>query len=371
VLKDNHKIILLSVLSGILTWILDALIDSLVFYKGSFWSMLWLNDAHELYMRSIFMVAVTFTGVVIARFVARRERIEHEKIVAEKALYESEDRLRSVMESTEDSIYLVDTEYRYLFMNRKHLERLSVLEKDYIGRAYGDFHSGEETQELIRSVNRVLTTGESIRREHLSRRDNRYFLRTYSPVKDADARIVAVTIVSKDVHDLKQMEEKLRNLSLTDELTGLYNRRGFFTMVEPLLKLAKRNKTLLYMLYADLDNLKGINDALGHHEGDQVIVDTANILKATFRGTDIIARIGGDEFVIIPIASKKDDAEKGTIRFKDRIHKHNKKANRSYTLSISMGMSCFDPGSPLTIDDLLKQAEKLMYEEKLLKQTTD
>ena len=121
---------------------------------------------------------------------------------------------------------------------------------------------------------KVFRTGDTIRHEYFSRRDNKYFLRSFSPVKDANSRIVSVTIVSKDINDLKQMEEKLRNLSLTDELTGLHNRRGFFTMVEPLLKLAKRHKNPAYLLYADLDNLKEINDVLGHHEGDQALTDT-------------------------------------------------------------------------------------------------
>ncbi len=289
---------------------------------------------------------------------------------AEEALRESEERLLSVMESIADSIYLLDAECRFLFINKKHIERLGLKGEDYIGRAFSEFHSPEETKELIECVNKVFSTGDTIQHEYFSRRDNKYFLRSFSPVKDANSRIVSVTIVSKDINDLKQMEEKLRNLSLTDELTGLHNRRGFFTMVEPLLKLAKRHKNPAFLLYADLDNLKEINDVLGHHEGDQALTDTTSVLKATFRETDIVARIGGDEFVVIPVASNKEKANIVIDRFKENVRVHNEKNERAYKLSISVGMSCYDPGNPRSIHDLLQQAEKLMYEEKMLKQKT-
>ncbi len=366
--KDGQKIILFSILGGILTWIIDAVIDSLVFAKGSFWTALTITDTHELYMRSLFMVNFILFGIFTSVFMERRKKLESARIAAEKSLHENENRLQSVMESIADSIYLVDSGYRYLFMNKKHIERLGLVGSGYIGRAYRDLHSFEETEELIENVDNVLARGETVRQEHFSRRDNRYFLRAFSPVRNAEGKIIAVTVVSKDINDLKLMEEKLRNLSLTDELTGLYNRRGFFTMAEPLLKLANRHKNPVFLLYADLDNLKEINDKRGHHEGDQAIKDTVSVLKETFRETDIIARMGGDEFVVIPVAGKKEDAEIVMARFKQNIREQNEKIGRPYKLSISVGMSWYDPENPRSMDNLLKQAEKLMYEEKVLKQ---
>lgn len=366
--KDEQKIMCFAGVAGVSTWIMDALIDSLVFRKGTLGTVLLTGDAHELYMRSLFMVNFMIFGGLIARLITRRERLERAKIAAERALHDSQDRLHSVMESIADSIYLIDAEYRYLFMNKKHLERLGLKEKPYIGLSYRDFHSPEETQELKESVDRVFKTGDAVRSEHFSRRDSIYFLRTFSPVRNGEGRVAAVTVVSKDINDLKQLEERLRSLSLRDELTGLYNRRGFFTMGQPLLKLAVRHKTPVFLLYADLDNLKTINDVLGHHDGDQAIMDVASVFKATFRGTDIIARIGGDEFVVIPVAGKREDANIVLARFKEQISIHNEKNDRAYKLSISVGMSSCGPDFPRSLDDLLKQAEKLMYEEKMLKQ---
>jgi diguanylate cyclase (GGDEF)-like protein/PAS domain S-box-containing protein len=304
------------------------------------------------------------------RYILAFDRDITERKAVEKALKESEDKYRSVMESVGDSIYLVDRSCRYLFMNKKHMARLGLVGKDYIGRAYGDFHTPEETSGLLESVEAVLKTGETSQHEHLSLRDNRYFLRTLSPVKDDGGHIWAVTVVSKDVNDLKQLEKKLRNLSLTDELTGLYNRRGFFTMIEQILKLANRERRGVFLIYADLDNLKAINDTLGHHEGDQALVQTTALLQATFRESDIIARIGGDEFVVIPMDSGEGNADIIKARFRKNLMDHNESIDHPFTLSISLGMAYYDPDSPCSVDELLRQAEKLMYDDKCLRKRT-
>jgi diguanylate cyclase (GGDEF)-like protein/PAS domain S-box-containing protein len=291
-------------------------------------------------------------------------RIREERVCSEEALKSSEEKYRSLVESTEDSIYLVDREYRYLFMNKKHLGRMNVSREEALGQPYQKFHSPEQSKKMVELVNKVFQTGGSVQHEHLSRRDTRYFLRTFSPVTDKDGKIVAVTIVSKDITGIKQLEEKLRTLTLTDELTGLYNRRGFLALVDPLLKLAKRQKKTLFMLYADMDKLKDINDTFGHQEGDLAIKDTANLFRATYRESDIIARIGGDEFVVIPVEIANNDNSGIENRLQEKIESHNAKGERAYKLSISCGIAHYDPLTPTSIDELLLQGERLMYEQK-------
>jgi two-component system, cell cycle response regulator len=158
--------------------------------------------------------------------------------------------------------------------------------------------------------------------------------------------------------------ETLYRISLHDDLTGLYNRRGFFTLTEYLLRKAKRDRDSLFMLYADLDDLKDINDTLGHQKGDWALIDTANILRDTFRNSDIIARIGGDEFVVIPIGKRGDNVELIVNRLQLAVELDNKKGNREYTLSISTGIAFFDSRYSCTIDEILAQADKSMYQAK-------
>jgi len=294
----------------------------------------------------------------------RALRLRQERVYSEEALKSSEEKYRSLVESTDDSIYLLDRGYRYLFMNRKHLSRMNISREELLGQSYQKFHSSEESKKIVELVNKVLETGSSVQQEHLSRRDGRCFLRTSSPVKDEKGKTVAVTVVSKDITEIKQLEERLRALTLTDELTGLYNRRGFLALVEPLLKLAKRQKKTLHMLYSDMDKLKEINDTFGHQVGDVAIRDTANIFRATYRESDIIARIGGDEFVVIPVEGVGNDSSGIENRLQENIASHNAEGAREYKLSISCGIAQYDPSNPTSIDELLFQGERLMYEQK-------
>lgn len=163
--------------------------------------------------------------------------------------------------------------------------------------------------------------------------------------------------------------ETLYRISLHDELTDLYNRRGFFTLAEHLLKQAKRNQDGLFLLYADLDDLKSINDIFGHQKGDWALIDIANILRETFRDSDIIARIGGDEFVVMPMGRRGDNVELTMHRLQKAIEMDNMRSKREYKLSLSMGIAYFDSWAPCTIDELLSQADKTMYKQKKSKQS--
>ncbi len=302
--------------------------------------------------------------------VARLEKnaAKHKRI--ERALSASEKKYQSLVESTDDSIYLVDRAYKYVFINKKHLSRMGLPKEKLLGRPYSEFHSPEETHRFMEQVDRVFQTGQSTQYEHMSERDGMFFLRTLSPVKEEDGSTAAVTVISKNISRRKGMEEKLRTLSLTDELTGLYNRRGFFTLAEQQLRIANRLKKGIFMIYTDLDNLKTINDTLGHGQGDQALMDTANMLKETFRESDIIARIGGDEFALIPVELIESSVSAITARLQRSLDKYNAKAMRGYRLSLSMGTAYYDPERPISLDELLKEADRSMYEQKKLRQKT-
>jgi diguanylate cyclase (GGDEF)-like protein len=156
-------------------------------------------------------------------------------------------------------------------------------------------------------------------------------------------------------------------MSLTDELTGLNNRRGFFTLAEQQLKIANRSKKEMFLLYADLDGLKIINDTFGHDEGDKALVETAALLRDAFRESDIIARMGGDEFVVLAV--DVSDARPATMaqRIREKFAERNARPGQRFVLSISQGMVCYDPEKPCSAPDLVSSADKLMYEEKVAK----
>ncbi len=160
-----------------------------------------------------------------------------------------------------------------------------------------------------------------------------------------------------------KVKAELLDLFLTDELTGLYNRRRFFVLTEQYLKTALRAKKRAMLLFIDVDNLKSINDQYGHHEGDQALIGLAGILKKTFRESDIIARIGGDEFVVFSECTE-ETSEVLITRLHENLKDYNGNRSRGYLLSVSVGTAQFDPEHPISIDELLSKADALMYVQK-------
>jgi diguanylate cyclase (GGDEF)-like protein len=166
-----------------------------------------------------------------------------------------------------------------------------------------------------------------------------------------------------------RIKAELKSLSLTDELTGLHNRRGFLTLARQQVKIAHRLKKKLLLLYIDMDNLKWINDNLGHEEGDRALKEMAQIMSATFRASDLVARMGGDEFAVLGLEEGEADFSKIRQRLDQKTGLPGKNSARPYRLSLSMGFVQYDPERPEDIEELLARADKLMYEEKSLKKS--
>jgi diguanylate cyclase (GGDEF)-like protein/PAS domain S-box-containing protein len=188
-------------------------------------------------------------------------------------------------------------------------------------------------------------------------------------IKYYDGILVDITEAKKAERKLKGALQKLESLSLEDELTGLYNRRGFFSLAGSHIELANRRKSLMFMLFMDLDDLKEINDTFGHGQGDAALIDLAGILVATFRKSDIKARIGGDEFAVFPVGSTREGVGAAISRMEANVAAFNGSGDRDYKLSVSTGISVFDPQAPCSLDELVRRADKVMYEKKSLKRT--
>ena len=144
--------------------------------------------------------------------------------------------------------------------------------------------------------------------EVVTRQGERRVLEVSTCLIERDGAPVEIQGIARDVTERKEQEQALRSLTIIDDLTKLYNRRGFLTLAERHLKLAVRKKTGVFLLFADLDGLKIINDTFGHLEGDRALIDAADILRASFRSADIIARLGGDEFTVFPIEAAAESA---------------------------------------------------------------
>ncbi|MDH5523938.1 MAG: diguanylate cyclase [Desulfobulbaceae bacterium] len=211
-------------------------------------------------------------------------------------------------------------------------------------------------------------------REGVTRQDTETFRRkngssfpvTYksTPITEND-KIIGSVLTFSDITERKKWEEKLEKTVVTDELTGLFNRRGFMTMAHQLINISIREQHDLVMIYIDFDNMKWINDQFGHGTGDQALIETAVLLQDTFRQADIVGRIGGDEFAVLcaddlPLAHEPV----AITRLVSNIKRVNEQKNRAYPLSLSFGMARLSMDSPCSLEELLNRADSAMYENK-------
>jgi diguanylate cyclase (GGDEF)-like protein len=236
-----------------------------------------------------------------------------------------------------------------------------VSEIHRLARASGVQHilrKAAEPQEILRAVNeslkrpttpgRLPQTGQ-LQREHLE--------------------LLADKLYQK-VSELEKANDRLRNLSLTDALTGLNNRRGFMILATSLLKFARRASYSLYLLYIDLDSLKYINDTFGHAAGDAAIMQFSRILTDAFRDSDVIGRLGGDEFVALIADATESDLASLQTRLQSQVDAHNLQSDPRQALSFSLGVIRVEPQSTITMEELLSQADAAMYKHKVSRRRT-
>ncbi len=179
-----------------------------------------------------------------------------------------------------------------------------------------------------------------------------------------DGRVARLLGAAQDVTEQRRLLERLRELALVDELTGLYNRHGFETLAHQTVEHAARTGQRLGVLFCDLDNLKTINDTYGHADGDRVIQAAAEALRRAMRSADVIARLGGDEFVALTIETSPD----GTEALRDRLHAVVERMNRQLDLPLplemSVGISVCDAPGTCRLQELVDAADSDMYERK-------
>ncbi len=180
-------------------------------------------------------------------------------------------------------------------------------------------------------------------------------------------------LLSRIIHhaiERHRLHESLKALSFTDELTGLYNRRGFLTLLEQQLSLSRRTKKGFHLFFVDLDYLKHINDTYGHLVGDRALIDMAKCLRSSFRRHDIIGRIGGDEFGIVVINSSLENGDYLQNLLLERVETYNNKIHEPYRIAFSIGKVYFDGLQEGTLDELFQQADEELYKAKRISHST-
>lgn len=173
----------------------------------------------------------------------------------------------------------------------------------------------------------------------------------------------SIARLNNEIAERKEMEKKLRQYATSDIMTGLLNRATGMTVLEKQMELARRKSWPLTIGYLDLDGLKKINDTLGHQVGDELIINTARILTNTLRKSDAISRLGGDEFLMVMPHCGLAEAQKLWQRVLAGIAEFNAR-NETYQIRLSYGFAEFNPQEPVTVRELLEEADKEMYKMK-------
>jgi diguanylate cyclase (GGDEF)-like protein/PAS domain S-box-containing protein len=299
-----------------------------------------------------------FRGII--RDITQRKRAERE--IEERRLY-----LEGVLGAAPDAIVTADARHRIVEWNSGAERLFGYSREEVIGQNLDHLVTNPDVFEEAIGFTQVVKSGREVSPVETVRyrKDGSSVdvIVAASPILVGD-ELVGIVAVYTDITRRKRMEEALRASLLVDELTGLYNRRGFSTLGQQQLKMAHRTKSKMSLLFADFDELKRINDTLGHHEGDLALIEIANVLKEIFRESDIIARIGGDEFVVLVIETDGVSAETLTTRLQENLEVRNARGDRRYKLSLSVGIARYDPKHPCSIDELLARADRLMYEQK-------
>ena len=296
-----------------------------------------------------------------------------ERKQAEEALRQSEEKYRTILEDMRDGFCEVDLAGNFTFFNDSACRIWGYSKEELMGMNNRQYTDKENAKILFQAFNEVYRTGkpcEELKWQLIKKDGTKIFVESsLSLRKDSSGKSIGFRGLTRDVTERKMMEAEILALSITDQLTGLYNRRGFLSLAEQQLKLAKRNKIGMLLFYIDMDGLKWINDTLGHEEGDKALIEIATLLKETFRASDIIVRLGGDEYAALAIDINETNSHIITGRLQSLIDKRNNQENRRYKISVSIGYSYYDPENSCSIDDLIARSDKLMYEQKLNKKS--
>lgn len=204
--------------------------------------------------------------------------------------------------------------------------------------------------------------------EELVRETIKLGAQDYLPKADLNAELL-----SRIIHhaiERNRLHDCLKSLSFTDELTALYNRRGFMTLLEQQISLSLRTKKGFYLFLVDLDYLKQINDTYGHLVGDHALIDMAKCLRSSFRRHDIIARIGGDEFAVIAINVSEENGEEIKNKMFEHLEAYNNKIHQPYRIAFSVGKTYYDGLHAMSLDELLLLVDQDLYKDKRLKHSS-
>lgn len=272
-------------------------------------------------------------------------------------LRESREMYRILLDESSDPIFTFYPDGTYRYVNKAFADGVSRAQEEIIGRKIWDVFSQEEADKRFAAVRWVFENGQvRVIEVRVPRPDgDRFYITTVKPILGEGGEVLSVICISKDITDRKRMEEELRHLSTYDLLSGLYNRNFFETEVA---RIQNSRLFPVSVVMIDLNHLKTVNDRYGHAVGDEMIRKAARVIKESFRAEEIIARFGGDEFVVLLPETGETGAREAVARLRANVERQG-----DPLLSLAVGWASGDKGCSL--QELMRLADDRMYQQKV------
>ena len=277
--------------------------------------------------------------------------------------------LDQIFNTAANGMWVVDTNYLVQRANKTFYALTGLSEQEVVGRECYDVFGGLACHTDQCPLSNTIQTPRRMEVEFTKRLPSGRNLEcaiTSTPFYGVNGELLGIIEDFKDITRYKELEQHLREIAITDELTGLFNRRGFLTLAEKQLGNALRAEHDMFLIFADLDNMKEINDTLGHETGDLALATAASLLRTTFRQADLLARLGGDEFAVFISCKPGTDSEQAILsRLEANIAQENQDGELPFTVSISFGVVRLEENE--TLGQVMIRADGLMYDSKVRK----
>jgi diguanylate cyclase (GGDEF)-like protein/PAS domain S-box-containing protein len=320
------------------------------------------KDGHAIWIypsvSPIFRNNVLTSGMAIVFDITERKRLEED-------LKSSEERYRTILEEIRDNYFETDLEGNFTFVNDSMCRSLDYSKEELIGMNYRTFACKEDIDVIYRDFNRVFRTGETMKGlsyKFVDRNGTIGFEElSVSAIKDDTGKVVAFRGISRDVTERIRLERELHDIATHDFLTGLPNRMLLSDRLNVALEAARRNKNKVAVMMLDLDRFKVVNDTYGHTMGDKVLMSAGQRLVALVRKSDTVARVGGDEFlVLLPKISGMEDAVKVAKKILEAFRKPFVINSYKIRVTTSVGFAVY-PEDGEDSDALMRNGDVAMY----------
>lgn len=270
-----------------------------------------------------------------------------------------------IVEQSPVSVVTTDLNGEIEYVNRTFEEITGYDKEEIIGENINLLKSGKHDDEFYQELWDTVLNGETWEGEFYNQKKNGEYYwekELITPLVDNEGQVESLIGIKEDVTEEKKLKKELEFFAERDKLTQVYNRRAGYKILEEVKAEADKKDYCFTVAFIDINNLKEVNDVYGHETGDQLIVNTIEIIKKTIRSSDYIVRFGGDEFLVVFKKSETKEAKKVMQRIQEKLNKINQTGNYKYQMSISYGIESYNPEKQIELDELISRADDKMYQ---------